>query len=149
MPTDQTYLHEVAAQDVLDTLPADTTSVTATSDGLSLGQIDKLIQRGAGQVNALLLRHGMDPAALDANSAQIGRDAIIAYAAAGALERLGADAGQIDRRTREWERLLKVLKEDPQSLGSAQNGHPITRSNIDTSTSGRARKRWSRGGYEY
>lgn len=149
MPTDQTYLHEVAAQDVLDTLPANTASVTATSDGLSLGQVDKLIQRGAGQVNALLLRHGMDPAALDANSAQLARDAIIAYAGAGALERLGAEAGQVDRRTREWERLLKTLKEDPQSLGSAQDAHPITRTNIDTSERGRAVKRWSRTGYQY
>lgn len=136
-----TYLHGVQPSDVLDVLPADTRYVTADSAGLNLGQIAGYIERGAGQVNALLVRQGMTPEALDANSAQVARDAILTYAAQYSLERLGAGADQIDRREREWQRLTKLLKEDPQSMGAAQDeaGTLGVKSNLPTT---RTERRW-------
>lgn len=116
---DSTYLHGVGHDDVLATLPADTRNVSATSVGLNYGLVDGYIERAAGQVNALLARQGFGT--LDANSTQVARDAIIAYAAAYSLERMGAQADQIDRRMGEWARLTKLLKEDPQSMGTAQD----------------------------
>lgn len=143
-----TYLHDVEAQDVLDTLPVNTTSVTMSSAGLNIGQVDALIERGAGQVNAALERHGIQPEQLGTNAAQLARDAIIAYAAAYSLERLGAASDQIERRMREHKELLATLRTSPQDLGAAQDGNQTAaqaKSNICLSD--RAHKRFDRRGY--
>lgn len=136
---DTIYLHGVSCDDVLDTLPADTRHVSATSAGLNFGQVDGFIARAAGQVNALLARHGLT--SLDANSTQVARDAIIAYAAAYSLERIGAAADQIDRRMREWDRLTKQLASEPQNVGTAQDaaGTLGVKSNLPTTSTER---RW-------
>jgi hypothetical protein len=140
-----TYLHALTAQDVLDALPVDTVGVTASSQGLNTVQIDAYIERAAGQVNAQLVRHGMDPEQLDDNSSGLVRDAIITRACADALERLGAGTDQIERRLREWERLLKLLREEPQVMGAAQTAAPTARSNIDTASP--TRRRWNSANY--
>lgn len=134
-------LHGVSYDDVLDTLPADTRHVSATSAGLNYGQIDGFIARAAGQVNALLARHGLT---LDANGTQLARDAIIAYAAAYSLERIGAAAEQIDRRMREWDRLTKQLASEPQNVGVAQDdaGTLGVKSNAPSTPTAR---RWGSG----
>lgn len=115
------FVHSVTVDMVLDTLPVNTTQVTATSNGLNLGLVEGYISRAAGQVNALLVRHGMSPESLDPNSSQVAQDAIVAYSAAYSLERLGASPDQIERRLREYKELINTLKTDPQSLGSAQD----------------------------
>lgn len=127
---DTVYIHGVSAQDVLATLPMNTTAVSANSNGLNFGLIDGYIERAAGQVNAQLTRHGMDPAALDPDSSQIARDAIIAYAAAQSLERAGAAADQIERRLREWRDLVQLLKREPQAMGASQGPTNIVKTNI-------------------
>lgn len=143
------YLHGVTPPDVLDTIPADTRNVSESTTGLNLGQVRTFIERAAGQVNNQLVRHGMTPESLGENPSQLARDAIISYAAAYSYERLGGGQDAVDRRLREWERLLKQLREEPQSLGEAQDGDAQsgTRSNIDLACP--TRKRWSSGGYNY
>lgn len=115
------FVHTVTVEMVLDTLPVNTTTVTATSNGLNYGMVDGFISRAAGQVNALLVRHGISPESLDPDSSQLAQDAIVAYSAAYSLEKLGASPDLIERRLREYKELINTLKSDPQSLGSAQD----------------------------
>lgn len=143
------YTHGVEPLDVLNTVPADTSQIGEATRGLNLGQVREFIERAAGQVNNQLARHGMAVEQLGDNPSQLARDAIIAYAAAQALERLGGSEEKIERRLREWERLLKMLREEPQALGEAQNGdaQSLTRSNINPRDP--ATKQFNRGGYSY
>lgn len=140
----------VLAASVLATLPANTTNVTSTSEGLNTVQVEGFIERAGGQVAAALVRNGIDPASLDDNGVELARDAVIAYAAAYSLERIGASQDQITRRLDEWGRLLKVLREQPQNLGAAQDAQSAqkVRSNIDTSCKRVGeRRRWNNGNY--
>lgn len=143
------YTHNVSEQDVLNTLPADMSRIGASTHGLTLGQVASFIERGAGQVNNQLVRHGMVPDQLGDNPSQLARDAVIAYAAAQCLDRLGGSEEKIDRRMREWERLLKMLREEPQALGEAQDGNAqsLARSNVNTSCP--TAKRFDSSGYGY
>jgi len=144
------YWHGVTYENVLDTLPVDVTSVTAVSNGLNFGIVESFITRAAGIVNAQLVRHGMSPDSLDANTTQIVQDALITYSAAFCLERLGASPDQIERRLREWKSILDMLKSEPQSLGSAQDGSEqlLVKSNVLT---GRLsyQSKWRTGSYRY
>lgn len=144
-----TYLHGVSYDLVVQILPADTTRITATSNGLNFGLIDNFIARAAGMVNAQLVRHGIEPSSLDFNTSQLAQDAIISYAAAFCLERLGGAPDQIERRMREWDKLLKLLMDKPQALGSAQDapGASVVKSNVNTSSP--TRSRWRSRDYRY
>lgn len=147
------YNHGLEPADVLDVLPADTRHVTATSAGLNLPQIQAYLDRASGVVNAQLTRHGMSAEALDVDSAQLARDAILTYAAAYSLERIGAGADQIERRLREWDRLLALLRKEPQAMGAAQDGPEaiVTKSNLPKhpSVRGAERSRWRTCSYRY
>jgi len=143
------FTHAVEPRDVLDTIPADTRLVSESSVGLNLAQVRAFIERGAGQVNNQLVRHGVDPASLTPNPAQLARDAVISYAAAQAYERLGGSEQQIDRRMREWDRLLKMLREEPQALGEATNGDTQSGARSNVNPSSPTQKRYSSGGYGY
>lgn len=138
----------VSAAGVLATLPANTSNVTTTSAGLNTVQIDQFIERAGGQVAAALVRNGISAAGLGDNERELARDAVIAYAAAYSLERIGASQDQVDRRLNEWTRLLKLLREQPQNLGAAQDVQSAqkVRSNIDTSGERRDR-RWNSRNY--
>lgn len=136
----------VSAQDVLNTLPADTSNVTPTSNGLNTAQVEDFIERASGQVSATLVRHGIDPAALGDNERELVRDAVIAYAAAYSLERIGGAQDQITRRLDEWRGLIKLLRDQPQNLGASQDATTAqkVRSNIDPSARRpEDRRRWN------
>lgn len=143
------FTHNVSEQDVLNTVPADTSKITEATRGLNLGQVRGFIERAAGQVNNQLVRHGIAPDQLGDDPSQLAKDAIITYAAALVLEALGGSEEKIDRRMREWERLLKMLREEPQALGAAQDGaeQSTARSNLDLSCP--TAKRFSSSGYKY
>lgn len=145
------YNHGLEPPDVLDVLPADTRAVTASGYGLNLSQIQAYLDRASGMVNAQLARHGMSPEALDPDSAQVARDAILTYAAAYSLERIGAGADQIERRLREWERLLALLRKEPQVMGAAQDTPEAitTKSNLPKGGRGCERSRWRTSAYRY
>ena len=144
-----TYLHNVSYDLVIETLPVNTTVISATSNGLNFGQIDNFIARAAGMVNAQLVRHGIDPSSLDFNTSQLAQDAIISYSAAFCLERLGASPDQIERRMREWKDLLKLMMEQPQALGSAQDTQAAStvKSNINASCP--TRSKWRSGSFSF
>lgn len=136
----------VSAQDVLNTLPADTSNVTNTSAGLNTEQIEGFITRASGILSATLERHGINPASLADNGLELAREAVIAYAAEKSLERIGASADQINRRRDEWNQLLKELRSTPQNLGVAQDVPTAqkVRSNIDPSARRpEDRRRWN------
>lgn len=140
----------VSAQDVLNTLPADTSNVTNTSAGLNTEQIEGFIERASGQVSATLVRHGIDPAALGDNERELVRDAVIAYAAVYSLERIGGAQDQITRRQEEWRSIIKLLREQPQNLGASQDATTAqkVRSNIDPSARRpEDRRRWNSRNY--
>lgn len=143
------YVHEVTERDVLNTVPADTSQISESTRGLTLGQVRDFITRAAGQVNNQLARHGVSIESLGDNPSQLARDAIIAYAAAMSLEALGGPEEKIDRRMREWERLLKMLREEPQALGAAQDAaeQSTARSNINIACP--TTKRFSSSGFKY
>lgn len=145
------FTHGLEPADVLDILPADTRHVSAKSAGLNLGQIQSYLDRASGVVNAQLVRHGMSPEALDADSAQLARDAVLTYASAYSLERMGAGADQIERRLREWDKLLALLRKEPQIMGAAQDGQEaiVTKSNIPRDVRGCERSRWRTSSYRY
>lgn len=146
-----TYDHGVTPQDVLAIMPAGLDQIGESTAGLNLGQVRAFIERGAGQVNNQLVRHGIAPEGLDDNSAQLARDGIISYAASQCMSRLGSPDAAIDRFVREWNAILKMLREEPQSLGSAQDGaeQSLTKSNVPTGCDRADRKRWDRRGYKY
>lgn len=140
----------VSAASVLATLPANTTNVTSTSEGLNTVQVEGFIERAGGQVAAALVRNGIDPTGLGPNEIELARDAVIAYAAAYSLERIGGAQDQITRRLDEWGRLLKLLREQPQNLGAAQDVQSAqkVRSNIDPSARRpEDRRRWNSRNY--
>lgn len=143
------FQHGVTYVEVLETLPVDTARVTANSNGLNFGIVDSYIARAAGMVNAQLVRHGVVPESLDPNTAQIAQDAIITYAAAFCLERLGASPDQIERRMREWKELFNMLKKEPQVLGSAQDGaeQNVVKSNVPERTT--CKSRWRGSDYRW
>jgi len=145
------YTHGVEPSDVLDTLPADTRHVTSTSAGLNLSQVQNFIDRASGVVNAQLERHGMSPDTLDSNSSQLARDAILTYASAYSLERIGAGPDQIERRLREWTSLLTILRKEPQAMGAAQDAETAltTKSNIPRDVRGAERSQWRTGAYRW
>lgn len=144
-----TYLHGVSYDLVVETLPVNTTPISASSSGLNFGQIDNFIARAAGMVNAQLVRHGVDPSSLDFNTSQLAQDAIISYAAAFCLERLGGSPDQIERRMREWDKLLKLIMDKPQALGSAQDSAStnVVKSNVSTSCP--TRSKWKSGSFRF
>jgi hypothetical protein len=142
------YTHGVTPTEVLQTLPVDTTRVSADSNGLNLGIVDGYIARAAGQVNAQLARHGIEPEALDPNTTQIAQEAIIQFSAALCLERLGASPDQIDRRRSDWRDLFDLLQRSPQVLGSAQDTAEavVVKSNVSLES---GKSRWRRGSYRW
>lgn len=130
-----THLYQVSVQDVLDTLPANTSNVTATSNGLNTSQIEKYIARASGQITALLVRHGIDPVSVGDDEVELIRDAIIAYASGCSLDRIGASSEQVNRRYDEWKRLVEIISTRPQNLGESQNVESASqvKSNINIS----------------
>lgn len=143
------FVHNVTERDVLNTVPADTSNISESSRGITLGMVRDFIERAAGQVNNQLVRHGMAPEQLGDNPSQLARDAIISYAAALSLEALGGSEEKIDRRMREWERLLKMLREEPQALGAAQDAAEQSTARTNINLSCPTHKRFSSGGYKY
>lgn len=111
----------VLVADVLNTLPANTTNITSTSQGLNTVQVEGFISRAEGQVSAILVRHGIAPESLGDDEIELVRDAVVAYASAYSLERIGGSQDQINRRMDEWKRLSELLRTQPQDLGEAQN----------------------------
>lgn len=144
-----TYLHGVYRDLVIETLPVNTTTISATSNGLNFGQIDNSIARAAGMVNAQLVRHGIEPSSLDFNTSQLAQDAIISYSAAFCLECLGASPDKIERRFGEWKSLFKQITEQPQILGSAQDtaATSVVKSNINASCP--TRSKWRSGSFRF
>lgn len=130
-----THLYSVTAQDVLDTLPADTRNVTSTSQGLNTSKVEGYIARASGQISAILVRHGIEPSSLGDDEIELIRDAVIAYAGGYSLERIGASTEQINRRFDEWKRLVDMIQSTPQNLGESQNVESArkVKSNIDPS----------------
>lgn len=136
------FTHNVSPEDVLDVLPADTVGVTANSQGLNTGHITKFIERGAGMVGAQLKRNGMGPESLEEYGAQVARDAVIKYAVVECLKRLGASDTKIAAEVQEWNRMLTMLKTEPQSLGASHEGTQTWSSNSTSAERKFGSKSW-------
>lgn len=137
--------HDVTAQDVLDDLPYVTKHITATSEPLSTTLIERWVTQGAGQLNAIMTRHGIDPTTLGDDESELVRSGIIAYALAKSLQKRDADDAEIDRAWETWGSVRKTLRELPQDLGDSENADAVIISNVDADDP--TVKRWDSDGF--
>lgn len=117
---------------VLDSYPGgQSVGITASSSGVNTAQIEDLIERAAGQLNALLDTHGMDPDDLGTDETRMVQAGIVAYAVGRTLHRVGRheDARVYDD---EWAFVRQELAERPSSMGEAREEAPDPRSNVSS-----------------
>jgi hypothetical protein len=133
--------HDVAAQDVLDELTFNTEHVGATTSPLSTTMIDQWVIQAAGQLNAIMTRHAIDPTTLGDDEAELVRAGVIAYAAAKALTRTHGAEADVRRQWETWGSVRKTLRETPQDLGASQLAENQIVSNIDVDNP--TPKRWN------
>lgn len=117
---------------VLDSYPGgQSVGITASSSGVNTSQIEDLIERAAGQLNALLDAHGMDPGDLGTDETRLVQAGIVAYAVGRTLHRVGRheEARVYDE---EWNFVREELSERPSSLGESREAAPGPRSNVSS-----------------
>lgn len=125
--------HNVTPTDVLDELPVQTSKVTATSTGANTAKLEQWINQAAGQLNAILSRHGIDPTGLNDDEEELIRSGILAYAAAKAAPHIsGVSSDAISRYWETWGSVRKTARDNPQDLGADEDPAASVSSNIDT-----------------
>jgi len=126
----------VVYQDVIDELPSNTRGVTANSQGINFDKITIWIRVGAGQIQGLLERAGVDPATAAApgtSSREIARNAIIAYVVAKCLSvAMNASDPRIAQALEEWREAKLMLTDIPSSVGASKADSTGVRNNIPT-----------------
>lgn len=137
--------HSVTAGDVTRQLPVKSSRIGAATEPVSTTDLEDWIAEGAGQANAILSRHGIDPTTLGADEAETVRAGIIAYAAAKTLQSMGAPSDVTSRFWETWGSVRKTLRESPQDLGDAQKSTDAIKSNIDPTDP--TEKNWDTSGF--
>lgn len=132
--------HSVTVTDVLEAIPVKSSRVGATTDPVSTGMIEKWIESAAGQLNAMLQRHGIDPTSLGDDETELIQSGIIAFAAAMALVKFGGAQDLRSVHFDTWKDVKKTIREQPQDLGNSQKATAVIKSNIDTANP--TRKDW-------
>jgi len=133
-------IHNVNVNIVLGALPFDTSGVTASSSPVNTVDIGHWITEGAGIINSLLERHGIDPeTGLLANGAQLVRRGVIGYAAAQALKSAGITGSKLVEFEKAFDQVDKRIRTDPRSLGDSQDPASVVISSVTTETP----KKWS------
>lgn len=122
-------------QDVVDELPSNMRAISATSEGLNTTKIAKWIVRGAGQLQALMERAGVNPASAAVEgspSREVARNGVIAYALAKAMS-LGMNPAdpRIVAAQDEWAEAKRVLTAVPSSLGAVKPSETGTHTNVN------------------
>jgi len=120
--------HSVTDQDVLDVLPFDTSNVSASYKT----QLTDWIEDGAGILNALLERHGIDPAAdMTPNGSEVVKRGIVAYAAYQALVKAGFTGSQRGEFKGSFNEVKETIGSSPSDLGDSQSAGNVIKSNVD------------------
>jgi len=120
--------HSVTDQDVLDVLPFDTSNVSASYRS----QLTNWIEDGAGILNALLERHGIDPAAdMTPNGSEVVKRGIVAYAAYQALVKAGFSGSQRGEFKGSFNEVKETIGSSPSDLGDSQSAGNVIKSNVD------------------
>lgn len=126
--------HGVTHSDALDELDVDQSLISSSSDRLSTTQIDRWIDRGAGQLNAILRARSIDPSSVADDERELIRSGVIAYAAAKSYRALGR-SDSADPHWEEWSSVRKTLRERDRDLGDEiDKGHEVRAPNVDTSS---------------
>lgn len=125
--------HAVTASAIVARLPLKPGAVGGASSPLSTTVIDEWIDEAAGQLNALLQRHGVDPADIGGDTLSLVQTGIRAYVTARALSHRGFPPEQVNQQWETWNLVRQTLREDPQSLGDDQPADAQVVSNVDPS----------------
>ena len=126
------FTHTVTTSTVLAGLPFAEGTVTSTSSGLNTGVLASWIEEAAGHVNAILVGRGLDPTALDANTAQVAKSCIHAYARAMALTKRQFPADEVSRQWELYNSGRKTLR-DLDELGASGAAADGVSSNVRAS----------------
>ena len=115
------FSHGITEQDIIAQYPSQgALDITETSRGLSYGDLRAWRDQGAGVLNAIMSRHGIDPESLGEDEAMTVRAGIIAYVIGSALRRSGRLDMSREYMT-EWSECKRVLRDTPQDLGASQS----------------------------
>jgi len=126
-------LHGVDLQAVLSAIPFDTSGLDANSTPVSTTEIEEWIEDGAGILNALLERMGIDPAAdMKPAGTKVLRRGIVGYAAAEALSAASFTGAKYQKHKDAFDAVDERIRTEPQSLGHTQSADSVIVSNIDT-----------------
>jgi hypothetical protein len=138
--------HNVTPGEVLGELPVQTSKVTATSTGANTTKIERWIDHAAGQLNAMLRRHGIDPTQLGDDESETIRAGILAYAAAKVAPQIGGvSSEEISRLWETWGSVRKTARDNPQDLGADEDPTASVSSNIDTDSP--TSSKWNADGF--
>lgn len=115
------HTHSVDVAAILARYPTqDTTLITSTSKGINTVLIEALIIEAAGSLNAVLRRHGIDPAMLDEESTELVRGGIIAYVIAECLDKLQKTDQAAGWRAK-YDAVRRTIRDMPEDLGTSQS----------------------------
>lgn len=121
--------YDVSVDLVIGKLPIDPSTVTETSQPLSLTDIENYIAEGAAEINAAMINASINPAT-DAVSRSQCATATMAYAIAEALSTMGMAGTQMYRDMRDrWKEVEGSLR--------AKNTSETSASKVFTNWSGR------------
>jgi len=138
------FTHGITEADIIQQYPSqDALSISETSRGLNFGDLRHWRDQGAGILNAILSRHGIDPEDLGDDERELVRSGVIAYVIGSALRR--SQKLELSREyMSEWKDTRKTLSERPQDLGASQNAMNQIITNVpDASSDTASRYKWS------
>ncbi len=107
--------YEVTWRDVASRLPIDAECISTTSIPVSTIDLTEAIEDGAGRVTGALRKRGIDPDALDDDTRPQVAKAIIWYAVAEALSRMGRTSSSAYTTARaRYDETLERFEQDPE-----------------------------------
>lgn len=135
------YAYNISVEDVLEQYPqSDTTTITATSQGINHAVIEQYRDQAAAILSNVLKRHGIDPELLDEDGAAQIRDAVIAYTIAKCLLKMGR-LDQSKLYLDQFDLARRTLRDMPQDLGNNQQAAQQVHTSIPDEP--RERDMWS------
>lgn len=117
----------VSAADVTPSLPIDTTALPSNGGRLSVADLDTYITAAGAELRGYLEAAGHDPSNLDGAALLQVQKAIVHYAVAEALAKLGHSGPAYTQARLKWEREVERWSKAPQSVASAPG---VTMTNI-------------------
>lgn len=136
--------YNVTASDVLDKIPLDTSMIDGSSEPVSTTTIDGYIDEAASELSGLLRRADVDGTKLEAEAEKHIQTAILNYAAAETLSKLGHTGRDYTQKRARYEDVKQTLKGSAKQLDTERGGG--VKSTVNTS---RATSEFQRDSYGF